>query len=165
MTLAENFVDGVLSVFTLKADRVETKELCVEGVCVNASELQELLERQNPEAVVEVHEAPPAEGDNGGGDEPTEPAPVEPEAPGAEEDEIPVEPPVDPTLPGGDEEVVPPTEPAGGTGEVSGTPREPTPEPEVITEVVPEPTPETPPAPESEPEAGGEVGPGSETAE
>lgn len=41
--LAENFIDGVLSVFTLKADRVETKELCVDGVCVDAENLRTLL--------------------------------------------------------------------------------------------------------------------------
>ncbi|MBP6881548.1 MAG: hypothetical protein KBC35_02900, partial [Candidatus Pacebacteria bacterium] len=43
VALADRFVDGVLSVFTLKADRVETKELCVDGVCVDAATLQQLL--------------------------------------------------------------------------------------------------------------------------
>jgi hypothetical protein len=43
VNLANNFVDGVLSVFTLKADKVETKELCVDGVCVNANDLRTML--------------------------------------------------------------------------------------------------------------------------
>jgi hypothetical protein len=46
--LAENFVDGVLSVFTLKADRVETNQLCVDGVCVNAEDLRQLLNVSAP---------------------------------------------------------------------------------------------------------------------
>jgi hypothetical protein len=48
VTLANQFVDGVLSVFTLRADRVEVKdELCVDGVCVNALDLQKMLEQNN----------------------------------------------------------------------------------------------------------------------
>ncbi len=46
--LANNFVDGVLSIFTLKADRVEVKnELCVDGVCINADDLRQILETGN----------------------------------------------------------------------------------------------------------------------
>jgi hypothetical protein len=42
--LANNFVDGVLSVFTLKADKVEVKDqLCVDGVCVTGDDLRKLL--------------------------------------------------------------------------------------------------------------------------
>jgi len=45
VNLARNFVDGVLSVFTLKAERVEvSNELCVDGVCVTADDLRRLLE-------------------------------------------------------------------------------------------------------------------------
>ncbi len=44
-TLATNFVDGVLSVTGIKADRVEVKdELCVDGVCVTADDLRAILE-------------------------------------------------------------------------------------------------------------------------
>ena len=133
VTLAENFVDGVLSVFTLKADKIETKELCVEGVCVNATELQRLLEQQNPEAVVEVREAPPQDPDTGSGGEAT---PVDPEP----SPETPVEPTPEPT---------PPEDP--GTSDAEATT---SPESEPAPEVPAEPTPE--PAPlESESEAGG----------
>ncbi len=45
VNLANNFVDGVLSIFTLRADRVEVKdELCVDGVCVGADDLRRLLD-------------------------------------------------------------------------------------------------------------------------
>ncbi len=47
VTLANNFVDGVLSILTLKADRVEVKEeICVDGVCLNAEDLRRLLDEQ-----------------------------------------------------------------------------------------------------------------------
>ncbi|MCA9354892.1 MAG: hypothetical protein KC877_05210, partial [Candidatus Kaiserbacteria bacterium] len=47
VALANRFVDGVLSVFTLKADRVEiANELCVDGVCVTADDLRLLLDVQ-----------------------------------------------------------------------------------------------------------------------
>ena len=47
VNLANNFVDGVLSVFTLKADRVEVKDqLCVDGVCLNADDLRNLLKNK-----------------------------------------------------------------------------------------------------------------------
>ncbi len=42
-TLASNFVDGVLTITGLKTDRVETKELCVDDVCVTADDLRALL--------------------------------------------------------------------------------------------------------------------------
>ncbi len=48
VNLANNFVDGVLSVFTLKADKVEVKDqLCVDGVCVTGDDLRQLLNRNN----------------------------------------------------------------------------------------------------------------------
>ena len=43
VNLANNFVDGVLKVFTLQTERVETKELCVDGVCVDADDLRRML--------------------------------------------------------------------------------------------------------------------------
>ena len=57
VNLANNFIDGVLSVFTLKAERIETKELCVDSVCINANDLQKLLDA-NPEIIVEVTPLP-----------------------------------------------------------------------------------------------------------
>jgi len=42
--LANRFIDGVLSVLTLRADRVEIKnELCVDGVCVTADDLRKII--------------------------------------------------------------------------------------------------------------------------
>lgn len=55
-TLANQFVDGVLSVFTLRADRVEVKdELCVDGVCIGADDLRQIL-KQNQSG--QVNNAP-----------------------------------------------------------------------------------------------------------
>lgn len=48
--LAQNFVDGVLAVTGIRADRIETKELCVDGVCVTADDLRALLEGVNASA-------------------------------------------------------------------------------------------------------------------
>jgi hypothetical protein len=56
VALANRFVDGVLSVFTLKADRVETSELCVDGVCINAADLRRLLDEQVSGEVIENNE-------------------------------------------------------------------------------------------------------------
>jgi hypothetical protein len=43
--LANNFVDGVLSIFELRVNRVEvSEELCVDGVCLNADDLRRLLD-------------------------------------------------------------------------------------------------------------------------
>jgi hypothetical protein len=45
ISLANSFVDGVLSIFELRADRIEVKdELCVDGVCVNADDLRRMLD-------------------------------------------------------------------------------------------------------------------------
>ena len=57
VTLANNFVDGVLSVFTLKADKVETSELCVDGVCVTADDLRTML-NTNSSAPVSSNNSP-----------------------------------------------------------------------------------------------------------
>jgi hypothetical protein len=45
--LAQNFVDGVLAVTGIKADKIETDELCVDGVCVTGEQLRALLEADN----------------------------------------------------------------------------------------------------------------------
>lgn len=42
--LANSFIDGVLSIFELKANRIEVvEELCIDGVCVRADDLRHLL--------------------------------------------------------------------------------------------------------------------------
>jgi hypothetical protein len=64
VNLANNFVDGVLSVFTLKADRVEiNNQLCVDGVCVTGEELRQMLNKnnQNNESPVNTQNDIPAE--------------------------------------------------------------------------------------------------------
>jgi hypothetical protein len=48
VTLAQNFVDGVLTVTGLRTDRIETKELCVDGVCLNADDIRTLLNESAP---------------------------------------------------------------------------------------------------------------------
>ena len=48
VSLANRFVDGVFSVFELRADRVEVaEELCVDGVCIDADDLRTMLEQNN----------------------------------------------------------------------------------------------------------------------
>ncbi len=42
-TLAQNFVDGVLTVTGIKTEIVETEQLCIEDVCVTADDLRRLL--------------------------------------------------------------------------------------------------------------------------
>jgi parallel beta-helix repeat protein len=133
--LAHNFVDGVLSVLTLKADRVETNELCVDGVCVTADDLRTLLEGgaevpvepepdEVPEEVVPDNtdeDAPPEGEESAGGDEGGEETVTEEET--VSEEIIP--------------EVTSEEETTGGEGaeEPIVTPSEP--EPEVPEEVVP----------------------------
>ena len=46
VALAQNFVDGVLTLTGLKADKIETGELCIDGVCVTGDELRALLDGQ-----------------------------------------------------------------------------------------------------------------------
>jgi hypothetical protein len=68
VALANRFVDGVLSVFTLKAERVETSELCVDGVCIDAAALRQLLEgteqSASPAALVPEEPSGPAVSEN-----------------------------------------------------------------------------------------------------
>ncbi len=53
--LGQNFVDGVLKVAGVEADRVDTSELCVDDVCVTADDLRALLQAANNDGqVVEV---------------------------------------------------------------------------------------------------------------
>jgi len=47
VTLANDFVDGVLSILEIHVDRVEiSNELCVDDVCLNADDLRALLDSQ-----------------------------------------------------------------------------------------------------------------------
>jgi hypothetical protein len=74
VTLANSFVDGVFSIFELRADRIEVaNELCVDGVCVNGDDLRALLETANPDGqTAEVTETPTeaADSDSANSDEP-----------------------------------------------------------------------------------------------
>jgi len=112
VTLANNFIDGVLSVFTLKADRVEvTEEICVDGVCLNADDLRRLLDAEAnsgntpPPSAPETPLIPPTP--------PTEPEPeVEEEVPEEEITEEEEELPIDDPEPEVEEEIIEiPTEP------------------------------------------------------
>ena len=114
VTLASNFVDGVLSVFTLKADRVEVQdEICVDGVCLNADDLRQLLDanatgevtpeeepEENPEPETPVEE-PEEVVEEVTPEEDFSETPTEPEG-GEETEEV---------VPEEVEEEVPPTEP------------------------------------------------------
>ena len=63
-TLAQNFVNGVLTVTGIKADRVEVKnELCVDGVCVTADDLRAILQNAHKGS----QHAPPQNNTGGGG--------------------------------------------------------------------------------------------------
>jgi hypothetical protein len=62
--LAQNFVDGILTLTGVKADRVETSELCVDDVCVTADDLRALLEggaSSAGEAAVDAGSTPDSE--------------------------------------------------------------------------------------------------------
>jgi hypothetical protein len=48
--LAQSFVDGVLTLTGLKAEKIETNELCIDGVCVTGDELRALLDSQTADA-------------------------------------------------------------------------------------------------------------------
>ncbi|QQR64956.1 hypothetical protein IPH92_00010 [Candidatus Kaiserbacteria bacterium] len=62
--LASRFVDGVLSVTGIKADRIEVKdELCVDGVCVTADDLRAILQSTRSGGA-----GAPAESETGGGE-------------------------------------------------------------------------------------------------
>ena len=51
VALANSFVDGILSIFELRADRIEVaEELCVDGVCIDAETLRALIDGTQTEA-------------------------------------------------------------------------------------------------------------------
>ena len=137
-SLAQGFVDGVLSVLELKANRVEVQsELCVDGVCVTADDLRMILEKaygENPGGATDNN----TDGTGGGDTTP----------PSVEEPPVLIEPDpsgIDP---------VPETPPGSGNADTSteipvANPEEVPPVEEIIT---PEPEPPLPvesaPAPE-----------------
>jgi len=138
MAMANNFVDGVLSITGLKADKVETQELCLDDVCVDASQLRALLEASNnedqPIQVIEVTPEPEED------DEP-EPEPQPEEEPSPEE-----EPAATSTEPVASS--TPQTAPETSTSTPDSTEEETPPEPET-PDPEPEPEEETPPEPET----------------
>jgi hypothetical protein len=109
--LAQNFVDGVLTIAGIKADKVETSELCVDDVCVNASDLRALLEMSQG-------------GGGGGGTAPAsepEPAPGSDPAPEPEPEYVPVPDPNSGSLPSADDVSNPVTDTSdSGANETSG---------------------------------------------
>jgi hypothetical protein len=101
VALANSFVDGVFSVFEIRADRVEVaEELCVDGVCVTADDLRTLLDgqaaavaepAQSTEETNDTHtQSDTNEGSNissgSAADTTADPAPVEEAATTTEED-------------------------------------------------------------------------------
>jgi hypothetical protein len=147
--LAQNFVDGVLAITGLKADKVETNQLCVDGVCINGDQLRALLN---------------GSGQTGGGSSSTpspepEPEPEVTEGP-SPEPEVVEEP--EPTSDQTSESISEGESTDGNTNVESTSEPEPVieeslpePEPEVIEEPAPEveqtPEPEPSPEPASEP--------------
>jgi hypothetical protein len=109
VVLASQFVDGVLTLTGVKADKVETEELCVGGVCVDAARLQQLLDNASipnepvstpsPVTAPTPTPQPEPETDTVTEPEPTPATPVEPTTP------TPEEPVIEPTptdIPAGD---------------------------------------------------------------
>jgi hypothetical protein len=122
--LANNFVDGVLSIFKLKADRVEVKEeLCVDGVCINGNDLRELLRKSNVSGSAPAPDPTPT------------PAPTPTEEPSGDEEGEGGE---------GDEET------GGGSGEPAPDEEAPVEPPPPVETPEPDPTPEPPPEPPTE---------------
>ncbi len=82
VTLAHNFVDGVLTIAGIKTDKVDTKELCVDGVCVTADDLRQMLEKNGQAgAPVQTSTEETDEGDDadsGTDDEEVAPPPTDP---------------------------------------------------------------------------------------
>ncbi len=96
VTLANNFVDGVLSILTLKADRVEVKEeICVDGVCLNAEDLRQLLDSQSIPQELEEEEPAPEEEPEGEGTEGSVPGEEPSEKEGTGEETTPPEEPIE----------------------------------------------------------------------
>ena len=151
VTLASNFVDGVLSVFTLKADRVEVQdEICVDGVCLNADDLRQLLDanstaetgpleepEETPEPETPVEEPEEVVEEETQEEEVTE-TPTEPEAEETPEEVVPEE-AVEEVV----EEETPPVEPESEVDE------EPEEEAEEVVEEVEDEAPVDEPVPEA----------------
>ncbi len=148
-TLAQNFVDGVLSVAGIKTD-----ELCVGEVCVNESEFLKIIENSRatpvdntPEPLPEENDPPPADDaedeegtENEGGGDTTE---TPPEDTGTTTEE---------SVPDEEEEVIVEEEVSGDSGEAEVPPEEEIvttsePEGETEEESVPPTTPEAPTTP------------------
>jgi hypothetical protein len=144
VNLANNFIDGVLSIFTLKADRVEVKEeICVDGVCLNGDDIRQLLENNAGQGSgVETTPEPEPTPDPEPEPEPT-PDPVVEDETGTSTEEIVeeeiVEEVEEETVEEVSEEAVT-EEVVEETVEVTEEPEpEPTPEPESSTPVTPTP--------------------------
>src|SRR5690606_8948437 len=58
--VAKWFEDKVLSVIDLKAEKVETDKLCIDGLCIGREELEEILQsRQGPNVLDPVSDPAP----------------------------------------------------------------------------------------------------------
>ena len=76
VALANSFVDGVLSIFEIKVDRIEVAdELCVDGVCVNADDLRNMLNNQSVDTSNNSGQGNNSSGDDTESD--TTPSPIE----------------------------------------------------------------------------------------
>jgi hypothetical protein len=129
VSLANSFIDGVLSVLTLKVEILEVNnDLCVDGVCVTAEDLRQMLEKNNRlnSPTIPEEETPPV----------TTPPEETPEVPTPEE--VP-------------EEIIPEEEEIGEDDSVNTEPETTPEEGEPLPVVVPPVTLPAPPA--SEPEA------------
>jgi hypothetical protein len=76
VAMANNFIDGVLTITGLKADKVETSELCIDDVCVTAGQLRALLEASTDE---QPNDVTPVEVTSEDEDEDSEPDPPTPD--------------------------------------------------------------------------------------
>jgi hypothetical protein len=77
VTLANSFVDGVFSIFELRADRIEVaNELCVDGMCINGDDLRAMLETSDANGqIMEVSETPTEAPDSDSGETDSDTAP------------------------------------------------------------------------------------------
>jgi hypothetical protein len=144
--LAQNFVDGVLTVTGIKADRVDVAdELCVDGVCVNADDLRAILQNahqgsQNTNTNTNTNTGdggasgdsgttsppPRTEDNNGDGGNTTDSLPGVTEEPPTE-----IEPPIEEPLVHTEEEQQPEEPPLEPEPEPAPEPEPPAPEPTI----------------------------------
>jgi len=77
VALANSFVDGVFSIFELRADRIEVaNELCVDGMCINGDDLRAMLETSDANGqIMEVSETPTEAPDSDSGETDSDTAP------------------------------------------------------------------------------------------